>query len=298
MSDLTDYSKLVDYHTHSTASDGSLTPAELAVLAGERRVAAIALTDHDTVAGVKEFVETGKKYPATEFIPGVELSSLYGSRELHIVGLYVDSENEEFLAYLEQMRKWRLERNILIARKLASLGCSVDSDELDFVHNDSIGRVHFAAYLVRHYGFKDIQTVFDRYLKKNCSAFVPRQLPMPSDAIEIIHRAGGVAIWAHPISRDQKNVSSFARRMVKKLKLYGLDGVECYYSMFGNAETDLMLEIVKLNEMLVSGGSDFHGANRPGTDICVGGGKMEIPLETLALLQKRRDENTGDLKNA
>lgn len=298
MSDLIDYKNMVDYHTHSTASDGAMPPAELARLAGERRAAAIALTDHDNVAGVKEFLEAGKAYPETEFIPGVELSSLYGSRELHIVGLYVDTENAEFLAYLEQMRVWRLERNIQIARKFASLGYPIDSEILDFVHNDSVGRVHFAAYLVKHYGFENIQDVFDRYLKRNCSAYVPRRLPMPSDAIAIIHKAGGLAIWAHPISRDQKNGSSFARRMVKKLKSYGLDGVECYYSMFGSAETNLLLEVVKNNELLVSGGSDFHGENRPGIDICTGGGKMAIPLETLEKMKEYRAKLYGDSENA
>lgn len=298
MSDTLNYRNLVDYHTHSTASDGSLPPAELAALAGKRGVAAIALTDHDTVAGVKDFLAEGKKYPDTEFIPGVEISSLYGSREIHITGLYVDTEDAEFLAYLEQMRVWRLERNIEMARKLASLGCPIDREKLDFVHNDSIGRVHFAAYLVENYGFSSIQEVFDRYLKKNCSAYVPRKLPMPSDAISIIHKAKGLAIWAHPVSRDQKNGSSFARRLVKKMKDYGLDGVECYYSMFGSTETNMMLEIAKNNEILVSGGSDFHGKNRPGIDICIGGGKMAIPLATLEKLKEYRAALYGDLKDA
>ena len=298
MSDTINYKNLVDFHTHSTASDGSFSPSELAELAGRRQVTAIALTDHDTVAGVREFLETGKKYPETEFIPGVELSSLYGSRELHIVGLYVDTENADFLSYLEQMRVWRLERNIEMAKRLASLGCPIDREELDFVHNDSIGRVHFAAYLVKRYGFESIQNVFDRFLKKNCGAYVQRKLPMPSDAIEIIRKAKGLAIWAHPISRDQKNSASFARRLVKKMKDYGLNGVECYYSMFSNAETNILKEITSNHELLISGGSDFHGENRPGIDICTGGGKMAIPLETLEIMKEYRASLYGESENA
>lgn len=297
MSEITDYTKLVDFHVHSTASDGTLLPREVAEWAGRNKMAAIALTDHDTVAGVREFMEEGKKYPDTEFIPGVELSSLYGSKELHFVGLFLDIENEDLLAYLEQMRQWRLERNIQIAKRFASLGYPVDADEVDYIHNDSIGRVHFAAYLVKHYGFESVQTVFDKYLRRNCSAFVPRVLPMPSDAIDIIRKAGGIAIWAHPIYREKKNNSNFLRRMVKKLKAYGLDGLECYYSMFGPAETELLLNSAENNELVVSGGSDFHGANRDDSEIAVGGGKMRIPAELTAKMHEYLKKR-GELNNA
>lgn len=297
MSEITDYTKLVDFHVHSTASDGTLLPREVAEWAGRNKMAAIALTDHDTVAGVREFMEEGKKYPDTEFIPGVELSSLYGSKELHFVGLFLDIENEDLLAYLEQMRQWRLERNIQIAKRFASLGYPVDADEVDYIHNDSIGRVHFAAYLVKHYGFESVQAVFDKYLRRNCSAFVPRVLPMPSDAIDIIRKAGGIAIWAHPIYREKKNNSNFLRRMVKKLKAYGLDGLECYYSMFGPAETELLLNSAENNELVVSGGSDFHGANRDDSEIAVGGGKMRIPAELTAKMHEYLKKR-GELNNA
>ena len=283
-----DYTKMIDLHVHSNASDGTLAPAEVACIAGERKMAAIALTDHDTVAGVREFLEAGKNYPDTEFIPGVELSSMYGTRELHFVGLFVDIENEEFAAWLEKIRQGRLKRNIDIAKRLASLGYPIDRDELDFVHNDSLGRLHFASYLVKHYGFESIADVFAAYLRKNCSAYVPRELPMPSDAIEVIHRAGGVAMWAHPVCRDQKSKSGYLRRMVKKLKNYGLDGFECYYSMFSPDETALLLEIAEQQEMLCSGGSDFHGGNRPGIDIASGGGKMIIPYDLLKKIHEYR----------
>lgn len=286
MSEMINFREMIDLHVHSSASDGTLSPAEVARTAGEMKLGAIALTDHDTVAGVREFMEKGKDYPETEFISGVELSSMYGSRELHFVGLYVDIENADFLAYLEQMRQWRLQRNIEIARRLASLGYPIDRDEVDFVHNDSVGRLHFAAYLAKHYDFESIQMVFEKYLRKNCSAYVPRQLPMPSDAIDIIHKAGGIAIWAHPLYRDQKNSAGFLRRMIKKLKAYGLDGAECYYSMFGVVQTEMVSNAVLQHELLRSGGSDFHGENRPGVNIAIGGGKMAVPYE---LLQKMHE---------
>ena len=283
-----DYTKMIDLHVHSNASDGTLTPAEVARIAGERKMAAIALTDHDTVAGVREFLTVGRDYPDTEFISGIELSSMYGTRELHFVGLFVDIDNEEFAAWLEKIRQGRLKRNIDIAKRLASLGYPIDRDELDFVHNDSLGRLHFASYLVKHYGFESIADVFAAYLRKNCSAYVPRELPMPSEVIEIIHRAGGVAIWAHPVCRDQKSKSGYLRRMVKKLKNYSLDGLECYYSMFSPDETALLLEIAEQQEMLCSGGSDYHGTNRPGVDIASGGGKMAIPYDLLKKIHEYR----------
>lgn len=286
MSEIVRFEEMIDLHVHSNASDGTFAPAQVARMAGEKKLRGIALTDHDTVAGVREFLEAGKNYPDTEFIPGVELSSLYGSRELHFVGLFVDIENAGLLAYLEQMRQWRLARNIEIARRFYSLGYPIDSNEVDYVNNDNVGRLHFAAYLVKHYGFESIQSVFEKYLRKNCSAYVPRQLPMPSDAIEIIHQAGGIAVWAHPLYRDQKNSSGFLRRMVKKLKGYGLDGLECYYSMFSPRETEMLCNAVEQHELLGSGGSDYHGENRPGVEIAVGGGKMCIPA---ALLDKMKE---------
>ncbi len=271
----------IDLHVHSCASDGTFKPAEVARMAGEKKLKAIALTDHDTVAGVSEFLEAGRAYPDTEFIPGVEISSMYGSKELHFVGLYVDIENEEFRSFLDKMREGRLRRNIAIAKKLASLGYPVDSGEVDYLNNDSIGRLHFAAYMVKHYGFESIQDVFEHHLRRNCSAYVPRELPMPSEAIEMIRKANGIAVWAHPLYRDQKNAASFLRRMVKKLKSYGLNGLECYYSMFGPAETNMLLNAAEQHDMLVSGGSDFHGENRPGVELAVGGGKMSVPVEVI-----------------
>ncbi len=292
-----DYTKMIDLHVHSSCSDGTYSPAEIARLAGEKKLAAVALTDHDSVRGIREFMESGRNYPQTEFIPGVEISSVYGSRELHFVGLYIDYENEEFLAFLEKMRQGRLLRNIGIAGKLASLGYPIDTEILDYVHDDSIGRPHFAAYLVNHYNFADMHEVFEKYLRRNCSAYVPRELPMPSEAIEIIRRAGGVAIWAHPLFRDQKNSGGFLRRMVKKLKTYGLSGLECYYSMFGVAETQMLLNAAEQNELLASGGSDFHGANRPGVDIATGGGKMCVPSELLEKIHEYK-KNSGVMPNA
>jgi predicted metal-dependent phosphoesterase TrpH len=126
---------MIDLHVHSSCSDGTYSPAEIARLAGEKKLTAVALTDHDSVRGIREFMESGRNYPQTEFIPGVEISSVYGSRELHFVGLYIDYENEEFLAFLEKMRQGRLLRNIGIAGKLASLGYPIDTEILDYVHD-------------------------------------------------------------------------------------------------------------------------------------------------------------------
>ena len=297
MCEITSFEQKIDLHVHSCASDGTFRPAEIARMAGEKELKAIALTDHDTVAGVREFMTAGKDYPDTEFIPGVELSSIYGSKELHFVGLYVDIENQQFTDFLEKMREGRLRRNINIAKKLASLGYPVDTAEVDYLNNDSIGRLHFAAYLVKHYEFESIQEVFERYLRRNGSAYVPRELPMPSDAIAMIRQANGIAVWAHPLYRDQKNAASFLRRMTGKLKSYGLNGLECYYSMFGPAETNMLLNAAEQQELLVSGGSDFHGANRPGIELGTGGGKMSVPV---GVIEKMHEfvKNASEVDNA
>jgi predicted metal-dependent phosphoesterase TrpH len=279
---------IVDLHTHSTFSDGSCTPTELVELAATvPNLKAIALTDHDSINGIEEFFEAGKRFPELELISGVEVSTLYGSKELHFVGLFVDHHNEELIAFLEKMKKERLDRNILMAKKLFSLGYAIDYEEMPYHKDDSLGRVHFAKYIMEKYDFPDIQSVFDRLLKQGCSGFVGRNLPLPSEAIAVIKKAGGIAIWAHPIFQEKSHARSYARRIVKKLKPFGLAGIECHYSMFSKMQTAALLEIAESHEVLASGGSDFHGSHRPKVQLGIGGGFMHVPYSILEKMRNR-----------
>ena len=160
----------IDLHTHSSCSDGSCTPTELVELAAASGLGAVALTDHDTVAGIAEFLEAGRRHPEVETIPGVELSTMFGNRELHFVGLFIDPETSELAEFLERMREGRRRRNELIRLKLNTLGFPVTWDEPEFAgassDSASIGRPHFARALMRIYGFPTMQSVFVRLLKR------------------------------------------------------------------------------------------------------------------------------------
>ncbi len=284
---------MIDLHTHSNASDGTLPPGELVVLAASSGLRAVALTDHDTVAGIAEFLETAKRFPALEAIPGVELSTVFGSRELHIVGLFIDPETPELLMFLEGMRRKRQQRNERIFLKLKSLGYPLEQDDPAFASTSdtaSLGRPHFARALMAHYGFPTMQSVFDKLLKFGCPAYVPRELPDPARAIDVVHAAGGIAVWAHPVYR-QRNERAWARRIMKRFAPLGLDGAEAYYSMFGPPETALVTELAANYGLLLSGGSDFHGANQPGIRLGTGAGGLHVPDELLDLLHQRRLKN-------
>lgn len=285
----------IDLHTHSTFSDGSFTPAELVEQASLAGLKAFALTDHDTVSGLAELDRAAESHPELEAIGGVELSTRYNTRELHIVGLWVDKSNSELNEFLEEMRRNRAERNEAMRRKLNSLGYQVSWDEPEFAlfaDTASIGRIHFARVLMRKYNFPSLQKVFDKLLKHNCPAFVARQLPEPGRAIKVIHAAGGVAVWAHPIYR-QRNERGWARRCLKRLTAERLDALEAFYSMFGPEETKMLTELAETYQLALSGGSDYHGKNTPELSIGIGHGGLRVPAELLSELRKRRNNNNN-----
>ncbi|MBO5307137.1 MAG: PHP domain-containing protein [Lentisphaeria bacterium] len=280
---------MIDLHTHSTASDGSTPPAELLRQAAELGLCAVALTDHDTVAGIPEFLAEAEKYPQIHAVPGVELSTVFGARELHIVGLFLDYRNEVLTAYLEEQREKRRSRNEAIRLKLNSLGYPLSWDDPVFAGVGdacSIGRPHFARALMNRYGFPTMQSVFDKLLKRGCPAYVPRELPDPKQAIDAIHAAGGLAVWAHPVYRE-RNERAWAKRVIKRFAPLGLDAVEGYYSMFSATETALMTELAETYGVLLSGGSDFHGANST-VSLGTGAGKLNIPDELYDRLSEAR----------
>ena len=281
----------IDLHIHSTASDGSFTPSEIIALASERQLSAVALTDHDTTGGLREFLETASSHPEVEAIPGVELSTRYGARELHIVGLFIDPEAPGLKEYLAREQERRARRNRDMKVKLALLGYPLDDDEPAFSAaggmGANLGRPHFAQAIMEKYHFPDLRSVFDKLLGNNKSAYIPRESSPPRAAIEAIHSANGIAVWAHPIYRD-RNERAYVRRVARKLAALGLDAMEGYYSLFGPPETQLVTETAQQFDLALSGGSDFHGDRSPNIDLGCGAGKLCVPASLLDGLKEKQ----------
>ena len=283
----------IDLHVHSNSSDGSDSPGEIVKIAAASGLDAVALTDHDTVGGIPEFLEAAHEFPEVEAIPGVEISTMFGNRELHIVGLFLDHTNPDLCAFLEEMRKNREIRNEAIRRKLNSLGYPLTWDHPALAaagDTASIGRPHFARALMEDYGFPSLQSVFDKLLKRGCPAYVQRTLPDPVRAFDAIHAAGGVSVWAHPVYRE-RNERAWARRVMKRFAPLGLDAAEGYYSLFGPGETQMMIELTRTYQLALSGGSDYHGANSPNIALGSGAGKLRVPAELLGPLKARIPKN-------
>ncbi len=278
----------VDLHIHSTASDGTLTPAEIVARAQQQNLNAIALTDHDTVGGIDEFLAAASSTNLTA-IPGVEISSLFSGREIHILGFFIDHHSPELLAFLDRIRDGRNARNDEMLRRLRSLGYDISLEEVKArCGGDSIGRPHLAAILIEKGYFKDSKQAFERCLKRGAPGFCPRKLPHPEEALRQIHGAGGIAVWAHPVYRN-KFARSHVRGIIRKIKPFGLDGVEAYYPGYTPAQHQMLLELAEMFDLQVSGGTDFHGDNIPGLELGTGYGDFAVPEECFVRLKRYHD---------
>ena len=276
----------IDLHTHSTFSDGTFTPLQLVKYAEEKGLKAFALTDHDTTEGVKEAksIETN-----VEVISGVEISTRYDKKEIHIVGLYVNENDADLNKQLKYYREKRVTRNFEILEKLNSLGVNITIDDVkESCTGDVISRAHIAKALVSK-GFVGSYTeAFDRYLGDNKCAYVPRETLNYEESMELITKAGGVPVLAHPLLYKMSDTN--LENMMVKLRQKGLKAVELYYSTHSNSDTQHIMAMANRVGLIYSGGSDFHGATKPKIDMGTGMGKLAVPYE---ILEKIRGERNG-----
>ncbi|OAG28772.1 phosphoesterase [Thermodesulfatator autotrophicus] len=269
---------MIDLHTHSTASDGTLTPGDLIKEAKKAGLSAIALTDHDTVAGLAEAQEMAQSLQIA-FVPGVEISVKFeGPGHCHLLGYFIDYENGVLKETLASLHEARAKRNILMVEKLKSLGIDISIEELEkMAEGGEIGRPHMAKILVQKGIVKDFDEAFEKYLGKGKLAYVPKARLEAEEAIKIIHKAGGLVSLAHPyyLGLDEDALISY----VAGLKNKGLDAIEAYYTDHDKAFTQFCLELAQRFSLLVSGGSDFHGTNKPEIKLGVGKGNLRVPIE-------------------
>lgn len=252
---------MLDFHCHSTCSDGTLSPSALAERG--RGFAAFALTDHDTCDGCAAFLAACRSQGGLR-LAGVELSVEPGEGfgEFHLLGLGVDPSSARLGAFLDGIRAEREERNRKITARLAALGMPFDADELRrHAGGRVVARPHFARVLVAHGWARDGADAFNRFLAVGRPGYVPRAQPAPEAAIGVVHAAGGLAVMAHP--RYWTQDAARLREGLRLLKDAGLDGVEAIYGRNTIDETRAHLRLARELDLLVTAGSDFHGENRP-----------------------------------
>lgn len=302
------FMKAIDLHVHSTSSDGTFTPSELVDYAFQKGLAAFALTDHDCIDGLEEAISyagklrmegssgenpcrkgasNGTSDGIPEVIPGIELSTEYHGRDVHIVGLFIDYKNTSFRARLQEFIDSRTNRNHEMCARLSKAGMNISYEKLLARFPDSvITRAHYARYMMEQGYTKSINEAFERYIGDHCPYYVPRKKVTPFQAVRLILEADGIPILAHPIlyHLSDRDLDT----LVAECKEAGLLGIEAIYSTYNAAEERQVRRLAEKYHLLLSGGSDFHGSNKPGLDMGNGYGKLFVPEDILSELKKTR----------
>ncbi len=276
----------IDLHAHTTASDGSLTPTELVVLAAEEGLTALAVTDHDTLDGLAEAEEAARQMNI-ELVPGIELAINCSSGRLHMLGYLLDRENPILNGRLARLKKNRAARNAHMVDRLQSMGIDISiEDVIAESGGGQVGRPHMAMALVKMGAAKSAQDAFDRLLADGASAHIPKDKISVEEGLDLIHAAGGLAVMAHPASLMLEDAELAGE--LKRLRGLGMDGVECYYSQHTHERTDALLEMARGAGLLATGGSDFHGAAKPHVRLGHVYGDKPAPTALLAALKERK----------
>ncbi len=259
----------IDLHVHSNASDGTMTPSEVVSAALEKNLCAISLTDHDTIDGIEEAIEAASS-TNLRVIPGIELSCYYKNREIHILGLFVDHTNTSFKKELIVLKKARAHRNIEMINRFQADGIDMTLEKLQAGNPNSVlTRAHFARVLLEEGVVRTKEQAFNRYIGINCPYYIPKPSITPEYALQLITDAGGIAMLAHPLL--YKLGYNQIEEMITTLMPLGLKGLEAYHSSNNWYESDKLRSLALKYNLLISGGSDFHGANKP--DINIGSGR-------------------------
>lgn len=276
--------KTIDLHVHSCCSDGTLSPEELVDLAARTGLTAFALTDHDTTAGIDRALRAAEDIHM-EVIPGIEFSTRWQRRDVHILGYFMDYHAPFFQERLREFNGARTDRNEkMCARVREYTGFPMYLEQLRSRWPDAvITRAHMATWLTEQGYVKTRNIAFDKYLGDHAPCFVPKAETAPADAIELIQKAGGVPVLAHPLlyalSRKQ------LQALTEELKDSGLKGIEAIYSMNKGSDEAFVRSLAKKYGLLITGGSDFHGANKPNISLGTGLASLAVPYDLLESLK-------------
>ena len=273
----------VDLHIHSTVSDGQLSPAEVVRKSAENGLAVIAIADHDTVDGIASALAAAKAFPQLEVIPCVEISTDVPHGEVHVLGYFVDCSNPELLATLERMRHSRQTRAQGMVDKLGNLGVYVEWSRVqEIAGGGAMGRPHIAQAMLEKGYIASIKEAFTKYIGRDGPAYVEREKITQVETVELILRANGLPVLAHPLTINDPEA------MVIELKAVGLVGIEAYYNDYTADEIDRLVSLANRYNLITTGGSDYHGLDAS-TETMIGG--VDVPIESaerlIALARER-----------
>jgi predicted metal-dependent phosphoesterase TrpH len=273
----------IDLHTHSTASDGLYTPAELVQKAYEAHLRTIGLADHDTVSGLPEAIEAGERL-GVEVVPAVEINTDLPERrgEAHVLGYFVEYRQAEFLESLRVLREARRVRGERMVEKLRRQGVSISWDRVRELAAGSVGRPHIARALIEAGYADDVSDAFVRWIGPGRPGYVPRYKLTPDNAVRLIRSAYGVPVLAHPAQIDALS------EVVAALLPAGMQGLECYYGDYDDRTVDRLLALADTYHLIPTGGSDYHGPNMHPTPL---GGHYFLPQSSLDRLRRQAAEN-------
>ncbi len=279
----------VDLHIHSNASDGRFSPAEVVHKSAEAGLTVIALTDHDTVDGIIPALEAAKPFPRLKVIPGVEISTDITHGEAHVLGYFIDYTQNDLQTTLSQMRNSRQGRAQGMTTKLRNLGILIDWERVkEIAGSGSIGRPHIAQAMLEKGYISSIKEAFTKYISRDGPAYVEREKMSPVEAVELILRAKGLPVLAHPFTIDDPET------MVIELKAAGLVGIEAYYDSCTAEETSKSVSLANKYSLITTGGSDYHGLDAS-TETMIGG--VDVPIESVEQLVALAAQRALELAN-
>lgn len=269
--------RYADLHTHTCFSDGTLAPDKLVQAAGKAGLSALAVADHDSVAGLEQAEDAGRKY-GIEVIPGIEFSAEYEGKEIHILGYFLDYRHPGLLGQLEVMKQNRIRRVFRILEKLKEAGVELDAESVFRISSGgTVGRLHIARALVKEGKVRSTGEAFQRYIADHGPAFVLGFRFSPAEAISLIKQARGVPVLAHPyVIRDDGVINEVIR--------LGIMGIEVFYPEHTQSVTNYFAGLARKHNLVATGGSDYHGAGKPGVELNC----MKVPYQVVGELKAAR----------